>query len=100
VPPCSVLARIGDDLLAASIPGQYKDASTALAGIRPGDVLADSGTPTATPPPGPGPYILIPRGRRHPAARTMPGYVVTDGRRDLAEQDVASGNEKGASPRG
>ena len=29
--PSSVLARIGDDLLEASIPGQYKDASTALA---------------------------------------------------------------------
>jgi hypothetical protein len=29
--PSSVLARIGDDLLEASIPAQYKDASTALA---------------------------------------------------------------------
>jgi hypothetical protein len=29
--PSSVLARIGDDLLEASIPGQYKDTSTALA---------------------------------------------------------------------
>jgi hypothetical protein len=29
--PSSVLARAGDDLLEASIPGQYKDASTALA---------------------------------------------------------------------
>jgi hypothetical protein len=29
--PSSVLARTGDDLLEASIPGQYKDASTALA---------------------------------------------------------------------
>jgi hypothetical protein len=32
--PSSVLARTGDDLLEASIPGQYKDASTALAADR------------------------------------------------------------------